>query len=204
MSPAARIATLAVAAAGLLAACSARTATEVPLTPTAPAVTPAVQPSSPAMDQVFAKAAFEVPSRELASTDFTLSTLEGKKVSLSSYKGKVVVLSFWATWCPPCKEEMPEMEALYKDIAAKGFTILAIDVGEDKATVEKFVKENGYTFPILLDTKEEIAGLYGTQALPSNYVVDAKGYVRARVVGVGGPKWTSPEMRAVFDRLLAP
>ena len=203
MSPAARNATLALAAAGLLAACSARTANPAPVTPEAPAVTPAVQPSSPAMEELFARAAFDVPSRELASTDFSLSTLDGKKVSLASFKGKVVVLSFWATWCEPCKEEMPQMEALYRDIAAKGFTILAVNVGEDRATVQKFVKENGYTFPVLLDTKEEIAGLYGTQALPTNYIVDAKGSVRARVVGVGGPKWTSPEMRAVFDRLLA-
>jgi peroxiredoxin len=156
------------------------------------------------MEDLFARAGFDVPSQAIRSTDFSLTTLDGKKVSLSSYRGKVVVLSFWATWCAPCKEEMPAMEALYRDIRARGFEILAVDAMEERATVEKFVKQYGYTFPVLLDTKGDVSGLYGAQALPTNYIIDSDGSVRARVVGIGGPKWTSPEMRAVFDHLLSP
>jgi len=96
------------------------------------------------------------------------------------------------------------MEALYQDLKGKGMEILAVDVMEDKATVATFLKAHGYTFPILLDADGHTTGQYGAQALPTNYVIDQKGRVVARVVGIGGPSWTSPEMRALFAHLLAP
>jgi thiol-disulfide isomerase/thioredoxin len=168
------------------------------------APTTASQAIASPSDDLFAKAGFSVPSREIMSTDFSLETLQGKKVSLASESGKVVVLSFWATWCVPCQQDMPEMQALYQDLKGKGFEILAVDVLEDKATVQSFLKAHGYTFPVLLDTDGKVAGIYAAQGLPTNYVIDSKGRILARVVGIGGPTWTSPEMRALFGHLLSP
>ncbi len=181
-----------------------------PKTPSSATVPRAAAPagssssSSSVTNGLFGKAGFDVPSREIMSTDFSLRNMQGKLVSLASESGKVVVLSFWATWCGPCQQEMPEMESLYHDLKGKGFEILAVDVMEDKATVESFLKTHGYTFPVLLDTDGKIAGAYGAQGLPTNYVIDGKGRILARVVGIGGPTWTSPEMRAVFGHLLSP
>jgi thiol-disulfide isomerase/thioredoxin len=170
--------------------------------PAAP-VSTAESPSS-GTNALFARAGFDIPTSPINATDFTLESLEGRKVSLSSFKGKLVVLSFWATWCVPCQEEMPAMQTLYDALRGKGLEIVAVDVMEDKATVAKFRKDHGYTFPILLDSGGAIAGTYGAQGIPTNYVIDRNGRVLARVVGVGGPGWTSAEMKALFDRLLLP
>ncbi len=96
------------------------------------------------------------------------------------------------------------MEELYRGLQGKGLEIVAVDVMEDKATVAAFRKSHGFTFPMLLDTTGEVASTYGAQAIPTNYVIDTKGQVLARVVGIGGPGWNSPEMKALFDHLLAP
>jgi peroxiredoxin len=186
-----------------LASCSPQKQPAAPV-PTTAAPGGSSASSTSAADTLFGKAGFEVPSREIMSMDFSLSNMQGKTVSLASEAGKVVVLSFWATWCGPCQQEMPEMESLYHDLKGKGFEILAVDVQEDKATVEAFLKTHGYTFPVLLDTDGKVAGAYGAQGLPTNYVIDGKGRILARVVGIGGPTWTSPEMRAVFGHLLSP
>ncbi len=129
------------------------------------------------------------------SEDFSLEALDGKKVSLSSFKGKVVLLSFWATWCGPCKQEMPAMEKLYQKLKGRGFEVVAVDMMEDRATVAAFVKTSGYTFPVLLDTTGEVGGngLYAARAIPTNYIVDKAGKIVGRKIGIDGPAWTSDE-----------
>jgi thiol-disulfide isomerase/thioredoxin len=151
------------------------------------------------------KAGLDVPTQELASIDFTLETMTGGKVSLSSYRGKVVLLSFWATWCGPCQQEMPAMQKLYDQLRSKGLEIVAVDVGEDKATVAAFLKKNPYTFPVLLDTKGEVAGstIYSANAIPTNYIIDQNGGILGRKIGIDGPEWTSSVRVALFDLLLA-
>jgi thiol-disulfide isomerase/thioredoxin len=151
------------------------------------------------------KAGLDVPTRQVMSTDFTLEGLDGSTLSLSSLKGKVVLLSFWATWCGPCRQEMPEMETLYQKLKGRGFEVLAVDMMEDKATVSEFVKQSGYTFPVLLDTKGEVGGtsLYAARAIPTNYVIDKSGHIVGRKIGIDGPGWTSPERAALFDSLLS-
>jgi thiol-disulfide isomerase/thioredoxin len=155
-------------------------------------------------DQV-RKAGIDVPTRDLPSQDFTLESLGGDKVSLSSFKGKVVLLSFWATWCGPCKQEMPEMQALYQKLKGSGFEVVAVDMMEDKATVSNFVKKNGYTFPVLLDATGEVGGggLYDARAIPTNYIVDKAGKIVGRKIGIDGPTWTSAERVALFESLLS-
>ena len=149
-------------------------------------------------------AGFDVPAKEVMSEDFTLEALSGGKVSLSSFKGKVVLLSFWATWCGPCKQEMPEMQALYQKLKGRGFEVVAVDMMEDKATVTKFVKTSGYTFPVLLDSTGEVGGgPYAARAIPTNYIVDKGGKLVARKIGIDGPGWTSDARLALFESLLA-
>jgi thiol-disulfide isomerase/thioredoxin len=186
-----------------LVSCAPRTQPAAPAAPAPQSDAPKVSTPSPS-DELFGKAGFDVPSREIMATDFNLQTPQGKKMSLASVSGKVVVLSFWATWCVPCQQEMPEMQTLYKELQGKGFEILAVDVMEDKVTVEAFLKAHGYTFPVLLDSDGKVAGMYGAEGLPTNFVIDAKKRILARVVGIGGPTWTSPEMHAVFAHLLSP
>ncbi len=150
------------------------------------------------------KAGFDLPSTDIMSDDFTLQTLDGKSVSLSSYKGKVVILSFWATWCGPCKVEMPSMQKLYNQMKAKGLEIVAVDVAEEKYKVSDFIKQYGYTFPVLLDKTGEVSmsDMYSAGAIPANYVIDRKGKLLARVVGVGGPEWDGDQRVALFEELL--
>ncbi|MGM0867513.1 MAG: thiol-disulfide oxidoreductase ResA [Bacillota bacterium] len=113
--------------------------------------------------------------------DFQLETLEGETVKLSDFKGQGVLLNFWATYCPPCKEEMPYMQNQYEEFKDKGVTILAIDVGEPKVTVDKFAKRYGLTFPILLDQNQEVLDSYGVGPIPVTFLIDEDGKVIERV-----------------------
>jgi len=171
-----------------------------------PASRPAAAPISPKVlaDQI-QKAGIDVPNRDLPSQDFTLDALGGGQVSLSSFKGKVVLLSFWATWCGPCKQEMPEMQTLYDKLKARGFEVVAVDMMEDKAVVADFVKKSGYTFPVLLDRTGIVGGgqMYNARAIPTNYILDKTGKIVGRKIGVDGPSWMSPERVAIFEGLLS-
>jgi thiol-disulfide isomerase/thioredoxin len=162
-------------------------------------------PASPSViAEQLKKAGLDVPARELMSEDFSLESPEGTRVSFSSFKGKVVLLSFWATWCGPCKQEMPAMQTLYQKLRGKGFEVVAVDMMEDKATVAKFVKTSGYTFPVLIDSTGEVGGgPYGARALPTNYIVDKGGRIVGRKIGIDGPAWTSDERVALFESLLS-
>jgi peroxiredoxin len=133
--------------------------------------------------------------------DFTLMNLEGKQVNLKDYRGKVVFLNFWATWCEPCKKEFPAMEKVYEDYKDKGLTILAvsIDVGGEH-DVKAFAEKMGATFPILLSTKGTITSAYWTWGTPTSYLIDRDGHILGRAIG---PRdWNGAEFRAAFDALL--
>ncbi|KNY28091.1 TlpA family protein disulfide reductase [Pseudobacteroides cellulosolvens] len=115
--------------------------------------------------------------------DFTLSDLDGNKVSLKDFHGKNVYLNFWATWCPPCRKEMPAIEKLYKEYKDKGLVVLAIDLGEDKETVKNFINENNYSFKVLLDSDQSIGSKYNISAIPVSYFIDKDGNIAAKRVG---------------------
>ena len=191
---------LAASAALVLASCGGARA---PVASTTVAAKSASFPPGSLQDEL-QKAGFDVPKADIMAEDFNLVSLAGKSLSLSSWKGKVVLLSFWATWCGPCKIEMPGMEKLYGQMKAKGLEIVAVDVSEDRSTVSSFIRKYGYTFPVLLDLKGEVSGseMYAAGGIPVNYIIDRNGKLLARVIGIGGPEWDSDVRKALFDRLL--
>jgi len=115
--------------------------------------------------------------------DFTLKDLNGKSHTLSKYKGKVIFLNFWATWCPPCRAEMPAMQKMYKSWNSKKYVMLAVNIGQNKKTVKSFAAENGYTFPILLDSTSSIAKKYRVSGIPTTYIINKEGKIVTRIVG---------------------
>lgn len=130
----------------------------------------------------------EQPSVEKGNPapDFTLTTLDGKEVKLSDYLGKKVILNFWATWCPPCKAEMPHMQNFYEKNKDKGIEILAVNLtSQDKGMekIEEFVQEYGLSFPIPLDKDGEIGVLYQAFGIPTSYIIDSNGIITERIPG---------------------
>lgn len=132
--------------------------------------------------------------------DFTLVGRDGSKVSLKDFRGKVVFLNFWATWCESCRDEMPSMERLYKDFRGKGLEIVAVNIKEKRQDALAFAKELKLTYPVLLDPEGEVGLLYGAFGLPATYLIDRKGVVLARMFGPAD--WNSPAARKLFTSLL--
>ncbi|MCM0648373.1 TlpA family protein disulfide reductase [Clostridium swellfunianum] len=126
---------------------------------------------SPAVSQLKPEAV------KIKSVDFTLPDLDGKAVALSDFKGKKVMLNFFATWCRPCLEEMPDMEKLYQETKNSDLVILAVNLGEDAETVKDFMKKNNYNFPVLLDLKGTAADKYSVSAIPTTYFLDKDGNI---------------------------
>jgi peroxiredoxin len=131
--------------------------------------------------------------------DFTVPRLAGQSLSLADFKGSVVVLNFWATWCPPCREEMPSMERLYQRYKDRGFTILALSIDWNVAAVPGFVEGFRLTFPIGLDPEAAVAKVYRVRALPTTVLIDRAGLVVARAAGARN--WDSPAAYGVVESL---
>jgi len=132
---------------------------------------------------------------------FSLRNLKGNRESLEKYRGQVVVLNFWATWCAPCRVEMPSFENLYRRYRSEGMTVLAITIDKNAdAKIKSFVEEYGLSFPVLLDTKGEVERLYPSMTIPFTYVIDRDGRVVARVDGA--KNWESEETFEAIEYLL--
>jgi len=132
---------------------------------------------------------------------FTLRNLKGNFDSLESYLGQVVVLNFWATWCAPCRVEMPSFEKLYRRYRSEGVTVLAVTMDKNATPqIKSFVDEHNLSFPVLLDSKGEVERLYPSMTVPFTYVIDRKGRVVARVDGA--KNWESKETFEAIEYLL--
>lgn len=133
--------------------------------------------------------------------NFYLENLNGKKVDLKQYRGKIVFLNFWATWCGPCKEEMPSMEALYQKLKERNFVFLTISVDYDeKKKVKDFIDKHRYTFPVLIDPKCVTLDLFGVKGIPATILIDKNGRMVGRAVG---PRdWKSSEIVSILNHLL--
>ncbi|MCK5197736.1 MAG: TlpA family protein disulfide reductase, partial [Spirochaetales bacterium] len=153
-------------------------------------------PQMSAVQEKLWKAGFGVPQQSMDAPAFSAEDMDGKQVSLSSQRGKVVLLNLWATWCPPCRAEMPSMERLYQKLKDSDFTILAIATPtpprETREKIVDFINENGYTFPVLIDDSREISYQYGSDSIPTSWIIDANGKVIARFVGA--MEWDSELM----------
>jgi cytochrome c biogenesis protein CcmG/thiol:disulfide interchange protein DsbE len=134
--------------------------------------------------------------------DFTFPLLNGGEASLSDYRGKVVLVNIWATWCNPCREEMPSMQTLYQMMQGRPFEILAVSIDSRGAEdVEPFVKQLGLTFPVLLDQEGDMEGLYQTSGVPESFIIDADGIVRDRIIGPVNWSSTSTEEYQLIEHL---
>ena len=131
--------------------------------------------------------------------DFPL-TLAGKSERLSDLKGKVVVLNFWATWCPPCVDETPALNRLEKYIDSRGGMVLGVSIDEDGAAYEQFLRDHSVVFPTYRDATKKTASDYGTSIFPETYIIDRRGKIARKFVGE--QQWDSAEMLAYFDAVL--
>ena len=131
---------------------------------------------------------------------FTLPNLEGGEIGLRDFRGKLLMLNFWASWCVPCREEMPAMERLYQKYRNQGFVILGINLQDNKKNAVAFVKELRITFPVAFDPNGEVGRLYGAWGLPATYLIDGNGIALARA---WGPiDWFTPGARELVEMIL--
>ena len=128
--------------------------------------------------------------------DFQLPALDGEAVSLGDFRGKPVLLNFWATWCGPCRMEMPFLQLTYEEWSDKGLVVLAVDVGESQPTVKEFIERFVFTFPVLLDPGQEVALMYNIRAFPTTFFIDADGKIQDIQVGA------FPSTSAIERRLI--
>lgn len=129
--------------------------------------------------------------------DFVLQTIDRGELRLSSFEGKVVLMNFWATWCPPCIEEMPSMQRLYESLPRETFEILAINMQEDRDTVQQFISQHNFEYPILLDVEGGVAQRYAVRGLPTSYVIAPDGSMPAALIGFA--HWDEPEFVEFFQ-----
>ncbi|ANB61065.1 TlpA family protein disulfide reductase [Anoxybacteroides amylolyticum] len=116
--------------------------------------------------------------------DFVLKTLDNKTVRLSELRGKTVILNFWATWCPPCQQEMPDLEKFYNDYKSSvEFLSVNLTSQDSREKVASFIEQYGIIFPVVLDTKGKILKLYNIQMIPTTYILDKNGVIRKKVLG---------------------
>ena len=149
---------------------------------------------------LYSNVGFSVPLSRVQAYDFQLEDLRGNKFSLKSLRGKIVLLNFWATWCKPCVDEMPDLEKLHRQYKDSNFVILMINFGESKEKVQGFVTRNGLSLNMLLDQAKEVSRRYRTFALPTTYLVDRDGYFLAGAMG--RLKWSSPDFHTLIESLL--
>ena len=128
-----------------------------------------------------------------------LQNTDGRSVSLDDYRGKIVFLSFWTTWCPTCTTEMPAMEKLHRKLAGKNFAMLAINVKESASRVKSFFDKNKLTFTALLDTTGEASTEFGLRVIPTAFILDKSGNIIGRIAGPR--EWDSQNYVALFERL---
>ncbi len=153
----------------------------------------------PALSHSLTEQAAKAPAPALVLKD-----VEGQLHDLASLKGKVVLVNFWATWCPPCRREMPSMDRLARKLAGTSFTVLAVDIGEDADTIQAFVSQLDATpsFPILLDPHARMMQTWKISGLPTTYLIDPQG--RIAYSAVGGREFDHPEIERLVRALLKP
>ena len=140
------------------------------------------------------------PVSGIAPIDFQVDSLEGSARSLADYRDRIVFLNFWATWCPPCVEEMPSMQRLADILEPEGLVVVAVNVQEDRALVERFMSDHGLSFEVLLDRRGQVGQSYAVRGLPTTVILDRNGAILARKVGFA--YWDTDEKIDLFRTIL--
>jgi len=155
---------------------------------------------APVAEDYFKKLGIEKPEKKILAPDFTLEDLSGKPWRLRNLRSKVVFLNFWATWCIPCRQEMPTMEKLHRELRGQGLEVVGVNIKETKKEVRKFFDELDLTFTALLDRDGKVSEEYGAWSVPLSYFINRKGEFVGKVNGYRD--WNSQEARAFFQGLL--
>ena len=150
--------------------------------------------STPAPDQGTQSAVEGTQPGNLAP-NFQLPNLDGETVSLSDLRGKPVMLNFWATWCPPCRAELPYIQQIYEEQSTRGFVVLTVNLGESPSKVKEFVQSYGLSFPVLLDTKQGTAQKYNIGGIPTTFFIDKNGIIQVKITGA------FPDKAAIENKL---
>lgn len=140
------------------------------------------------------------PSVRVEAPAFTLTGMDGKKASLKDYRGKVVLLNFWASWCAPCREEMPALEKLWSDYKDRDFVIIAIAADRRPEVARNLIDKLAISFPALFDTEGEVRKRYEVAALPTTYLIGKDGKISGRVIGAA--QWDGDSSRKLIEKLL--
>jgi thiol-disulfide isomerase/thioredoxin len=156
---------------------------------------------APELRTAFSRARISVLRAKTPAPDFTASRPEGGQVRLSGLRGKAVFLNFWATWCPPCRAEIPSMEALYQRFRGKDLEFLAVDIQENPQDVSAFLREYGVSFPAALDSTGRISAGYGIRGIPTTFIIDREGNIIASAVG--GRDWNTQAVVEALELLIA-
>lgn len=143
---------------------------------------------------------FSTAAEKQKAAEFSLKNLAGKTVSLSASKGKVVLLNFWATWCPSCVSEMPSLNKLYKEIKSRGFEIIAVSTDGSASSVRDFREMHKLRFPVVMDEDREVIRLYHVFSLPTSFLINKEGFIVEKFYGEYD--WTSQEVKGKIEKLL--
>ena len=135
-----------------------------------------------------------------SAPQFTLGARGGQNVSLAQYKGQVVMLNFWASWCGPCRQEMPLLESIYKKYSRLGFTMIGVNVEPDSNAANEWLKQTPVSFPILYDKDSRVSKMYDVSGMPSTVIIDRNGMECARAEGAAD--WASPAAAALVRKLV--
>ena len=165
------------------------------------AFAPAARADEPALTSLLKTLDLRGYTPRTAPPQFSGSTLDARQLSLAEYRGAVIVLNFWATWCLECRPEMPALERLQREFSSRGLAIIGVNARESKEAVRRYAKELGLSFPLVLDRDGKINALYGVIGLPTTFVVGRDGRVIA--FAIGPRQWESAPARALIEALLA-
>lgn len=155
---------------------------------------------SPAISAPEAQTTIRPTQNASKAPELALKNLDGGETSLAGQRGKVVAVNFWATWCPPCREELPSMQNTYEAFKEDGFEILAVNVGENWETIAPFLENFSVSFPVLLDQDSEAIGQWKVLGLPTTFLVDENGTITHRING--GRDWDDPQFRKELEAII--
>ena len=157
--------------------------------------------SAAAHQEDFDKMGVALPIKEKIAPDFMLKNLDGNTIALNNFRGKTVLLNFWATWCLPCKEELPAMQKLYRELGSSGLEVVAISIDRGNPDkIKKYIDQYNLTFPVLLDPGQKVRKSYFIMGLPTSYLIGSDGHLKGFVSGAR--EWDNPFSIKMFSALI--